>query len=158
MESFRKSDPYRYKIIFSVEDADKLPQCKTKIILQKGDKKLGIGEEAVEYFYGKQGAIVAGLHKSSGDYYDWENGPNGNGNSDLPVAPKEWLKLRAVIRATKAAKTVKALPNLLMNGWMHGMFSMGNAHLVAAIPMQLVKRHQTAKPYFATKGHHMAQI
>jgi hypothetical protein len=104
---FRKSDPYRYKIIFSVEDADKLPQCKTKIILQKGDKKLGIGEEAVEYFYGKQGAIVAGLHKSSGDYYDWENGPNGNGSSDLPTAPKEWLKLRAVIRATKAAKTVK---------------------------------------------------
>lgn len=104
---FRKSDPYRYKIIFSVEDADKLPQCKKKIVLQKADKELGIGEEALEYFYGKQGAIVAGLHKSSGDYYDWENGPNGNGSSDLPVAPKEWLKLRAVIRAAKTAKTVK---------------------------------------------------
>jgi hypothetical protein len=98
---FRKSDPYRYKIIFRVEDADKLPVCKNKIILQKADTELEIGEEAVEYFYGKQGAIVAGLHKSSGDFYDWENGPNGNGSSDLPVTPKEWQQLRAVIRGNK---------------------------------------------------------
>jgi hypothetical protein len=124
---FRKSDPYRYKIIFSVEDADKLPQCKKKIIFQKADTKLGIGEEAVEYFYGKQGAIVAGLHKKSGDYYDWVNGPNGNGCIDLPVAPREWLQMRAVIRADKKTEKPKATVNTSKteNEWLDARFVFG---------------------------------
>ena len=98
---FRKSDPYRYKIIFRVANADELPLGSKKYVLQDADKANGIEQEAVEYFYGGMGAIVAGLHKISGDYYEWENGPNGNGSSDLPVTPKEWLKLRAVIRGNK---------------------------------------------------------
>ena len=120
---FRKSDPYRYKIIFSVEDAEKLPTSSTKIILQQADKAKGIDQEAVEYFYGGMGAIVAGLHKVSGDYYDWVNGPNGNGCIDLPVAPKEWLQMRAVIRANKKTEKPKATVNTSKteNDWLNAI-------------------------------------
>ena len=101
---FRDSDQYRYKLVFKVEDPDKLGECAHKIVTRKADKANNIKQEAIEYFYGRQGAIVAGFHKESGGYYSWQNGPNGNGTADLTVAPVEWKKLRATIRAAKAPK------------------------------------------------------
>ena len=104
---YRDSTPYRYKLIFKVEAPERLEEFKGSIVTLVADKPNKVKQEAIEYFFGKQGAIVAGLHKLSGDFYSWENGPNGNGIEDLTITPLEWRKLRATIRATKKTTTGK---------------------------------------------------
>lgn len=110
----RPSDPYRFKLIFRTGD-QQLEAFKGSIVTlwgEKNGKKIPI--EQIEYFYGKQGAIVAGLHKDSGDHYQWQNGPNGNGIKDLIETPIAWRKVRAIIRSN-AAQTSK--PAEAGKGW-----------------------------------------
>ena len=103
---WRKSDAYRYKLIFRT-DIEEGKKGKLKIeTLSREDSPNGKPEQ-LEWFYGGQGVLIAGLHKDSGDYYQWINGPGKNGKEDIPFTPSEWEKVRACIRAHKKSAVKK---------------------------------------------------
>jgi hypothetical protein len=104
---YRQSDPYRFKLIFRVPNPAAVAEGKANIVTLTREDAADGETEQLEWFYGKQGALVAGLHKLSRDYYLWENGPQGNGIANLLETPLEWQGVRAAIRCHAPQKKSK---------------------------------------------------
>ena len=101
---WRESDPFRYKLIFRT-DIEQGKQGKLKIETLSREDSPNNKPEQLEWFYGGQGVLIAGLHKDSGDYYQWINGPHLEGIEDIPYTFQEWQKVRACIRAGETKKS-----------------------------------------------------
>lgn len=113
---WRPSDPFRFKLIFRLPPEDlKAKWKKGKDAITTAEKTKNTKKEQVEWFCaadnsgGGQGAIIAGIHQLSGDYYCWQNGPDGHGDDGLIVTPPEFQALRTTIHnASKTATTPTA--------------------------------------------------
>jgi len=100
---WRPSDPFRFKLIFRIPPEELEEQWeKGKSAITTAEAE-GRKREQIEWFCsndnsgGGQGAIIAGWHKASGDFYCWQNGPDGHQDDGLVVTPPEFRALRTRI-------------------------------------------------------------
>ena len=88
----RKSAPGRLKIVFRVPQQ----QWDDEVFKQKRSIKTGDGE-AIEIFFDTQQIVVLGLHKDSGDQYEWDR----TTPKEIADLPANWLELANHIMSNK---------------------------------------------------------